>query len=222
MRMYSKVVKPIMDRLLALLFVLLFFWVYAILAILVRTKLGSPIFFKQDRVGKIDPRTGKERIFKLYKFRTMTDKRDESGNLLPDKLRLTSFGKKLRATSLDELPEIFFNILFHYDMSLVGPRPLLVEYIARYSPEQRRRSDCHPGLTGYAQVNGRNAVSWEDKFAMDVWYSKNISLALDIKIILDTFKTVVRRDDIGSANSVTMDVFRGSAPGTTSDWKAPY
>lgn len=211
-----------MDRLLALIFILLFFWLYIILALLVRIKLGSPIFFKQDRVGQFDPITGKERIFKLYKFRTMTDKKDESGNLLPDKLRLTAFGKKLRATSLDELPEIFFNILFHYDMSLVGPRPLLVEYIARYSPKQRRRSDCRPGLTGYAQVNGRNAVSWEDKFAMDVWYSKNISSVLDFKIMLDTVKTVVKHDDIGSANSVTMDAFRGSAPDAVSHWKAPY
>ncbi|WP_125607407.1 sugar transferase [Lapidilactobacillus bayanensis] len=219
--MYIKVIKPIIDRLLALIFVLLFSWLYVLIAILVRLKIGSPVFFKQDRVGQIDPKTGQERIFTLYKFRTMNDKRDQNGELLDDEQRLTSFGRKLRATSLDELPEIFFNVLRHYDMSLVGPRPLLVEYIARYSPEQRRRSDCRPGLTGFAQVNGRNTISWEDKFAMDVWYSQNISLMLDLKIMLGTVKTVVKRDDVSSDTSVTMDVFEGSPPGAKSNWEAP-
>ena len=180
----------------------IFWWLYIILAILVRVKLGSPVLFKQQRPGK------NERIFNMYKFRTMTDARDENGNLLPDEVRLTKFGKALRATSLDELPEIF-NIL-KGDMSLIGPRPLLVQYLPRYNEEQHHRHDVRPGLTGYAQAHGRNAVSWEEKFDMDVWYVNHVSMKTDIKVVLDTVKTVVKREGISSDTSVTMEEFMGS------------
>ena len=173
-----------------------------ILAILVRVKLGSPVLFKQQRPGK------NEKIFNMYKFRTMTDTRDENGELLPDEVRLTRFGKALRATSLDELPEIF-NIL-KGDMSLIGPRPLLVQYLPRYNEEQHHRHDVRPGLTGYAQAHGRNAVSWEEKFDMDVWYVNHVSMKTDIKVVLDTVKTVVKREGISSDTSVTMEEFMGS------------
>ncbi len=173
-----------------------------LLAILVRIKLGSPILFKQKRPGK------NERIFTLYKFRTMTDARDEDGNLLSDEIRLTRFGKILRASSLDELPELF-NII-KGDMSIVGPRPLLVEYLPRYNEEQRRRHSTRPGLTGLAQVNGRNAISWEEKFAYDVQYTDHITLIGDIKIILKTIRKVLRKQGINSETAATMEVFQGS------------
>ena len=170
---------------------------------MVRVKLGSPVLFTQERPGK------DEKIFKLYKFRSMTDERDEQGNLLPDEVRLTKFGKMLRSTSLDELPEVF-NIL-KGDMSIIGPRPLLVKYLPLYNEEQRRRHEVRPGLSGYAQVNGRNTVSWEEKFALDVEYVDNITFYGDVKIIFDTvIKAFVKRDGISSETSVTMEEFRGS------------
>ncbi len=218
--MYKNVVKPVLDRVLALIFVLLFWWVYIILAILVRLKLGSPVLFVQNRPGKLDPKTGKERIFKLYKFRSMTDKRDASGNLLPDDVRLTKFGKTLRATSLDELPEIFFNILGG-SMSWVGPRPLLVSYLERYNEIQHHRHDVKPGLTGYAQAHGRNSLSWEDRFAMDIWYTKNVTFLNDVKIIIDTIKTSIKREGISSGSSVTMEEFWGTPEGVESKWRYP-
>lgn len=213
--MYRKIVKPILGRFLALIFVLLFWWLYILLAIMVRIKLGSPVLFTQKRPGKINSKTGEEVIFKLYKFRTMTDERDEKGNFLPDEVRLTKFGKFLRSTSLDELPEILFNILFRGKggMAWVGPRPLLVEYLPRYSKEQRRRHEVMPGLTGYAQVNGRNAISWEQKFEDDVWYVDHVSFAIDLKIILKTIVFVLKRTGIASENSATMEEFMGNSGG---------
>lgn len=213
--MYKNIVKPVLDRLLALIFVLLFWWLYIILAILVRVKLGSPVLFVQERPGMIDPKTGKERLFKLYKFRTMTSEKDADGNLLPDEQRLTKFGKFLRSTSLDEIPEILWCILLggrngESPMSWVGPRPLLVEYLPRYTKEQRRRHEVAPGLTGYAQVSGRNAISWEEKFEDDVWYVDHMSFLFDLKIIIKTFAVVFKRSGISSETSATMEVFKGT------------
>ncbi len=210
MGFYGKYIKRFLDIICALLAITVFCWLYAIVAILVRCKLGSPVLFKQDRPGK------DEKIFKLYKFRTMTDERDEKGDLLPDEVRLTKFGKFLRATSLDELPEAF-NIL-KGDMSVVGPRPLLVRYLPRYSPEQRRRHEVRPGLSGWAQVNGRNAMSWESKFRHDVWYVDHISFWLDVKIIFMTvMKAFIKQEGISSDTSATMEEFMGSeAKETTS------
>ena len=207
---YEFVIKPVLDRLLAFVFVLLFFWLYIILAILVRVKLGAPVIFTQERPGKINPKTGKEKIFKLYKFRSMGDEVDADGNLLPDEVRLTSFGKKLRSTSLDELPEILLNILIFHNMSWIGPRPLLVRYLPRYTEEQRHRHDVLPGLTGYAQAHGRNAVSWEEKFKMDVEYVNHITFIGDVKILIDTVMAVIRKDGVSSATSVTMEEFMGT------------
>lgn len=175
---------------------------------------GNP-FFVQPRPGKIDPQTGKEKIFKLVKFRTMSNLKDKDGNLLPDADRLNNYGKFLRKTSLDELGELL-NI-FCGDMAIVGPRPLLVKYLPLYSEEQRHRHDVRPGLTGYAQAHGRNAVTWEDKFAMDVWYAKNISLTGDIGIIFATVKTVLKKDGISSETSVTMEEFTGTPEGVESE-----
>lgn len=205
---YALFFKRLIDIVTSLMVLILFCWLYAILAILVRIKLGSPVLFKQDRPGKIDPKTGKERIFRLYKFRTMTDERNENGELLPDSDRLTSFGSWLRRTSMDEMPELF-NIL-KGDMSLVGPRPLLVKYLPRYSEEQRHRHDVKPGLTGYAQAHGRNSVSWDEKFEMDVWYTRNVTFLNDAKIVIDTIKTVVSREGISGGGEVTMSEFFGS------------
>lgn len=208
--MYKNYIKPAIDVILAFVFVVLFWWLYIILAILVRIKLGTPVLFTQERPGKINSKTGKEKIFKLYKFRTMTDARDENGELLDDAARLTGFGKLLRKTSMDELPEILFNILLHRDMSWVGPRPLLVEYLPRYNKEQRRRHEVMPGLTGYAQVSGRNAISWEEKFEDDVWYVTHISFFQDVKIIFKTVMVVFKREGISSDTSATMEKFMGS------------
>lgn len=169
---------------------------------LVRVKLGKPVIFSQQRPGK------NERVFKLYKFRTMTDARDENGSLLPDERRLTLFGKKLRGTSLDELPELW-NIL-KGDMSIVGPRPLLVKYLPRYNERQRRRHEVRPGLTGLAQVNGRNAISWEEKFEYDVEYVDHVTFWGDVKILLKTVAAVFKRDGISSETSATMEEFMGS------------
>ena len=216
---YALFFKRLIDIVASLMVLILFCWLYVILAILVRIKLGSPILFKQERPGKIDPRTGKETIFCLYKFRTMTDARDENGEWLPDSERLTPFGSWLRRTSMDETPELF-NIL-KGDMSLIGPRPLLVRYLDRYNEEQHHRHDVRPGLTGYAQAHGRNTVSWEDKFAMDVWYTKNVTFANDVKIILDTVKTVLKHEGISSETSATMEEFMGTPEGVKAVWKAP-
>lgn len=199
---YEKYFKRPIDFVCGLVAVIVFCWLYVIVAVLVRVKLGSPVLFAQDRPGK------DEKIFKLYKFRTMTDERDENGELLPDEVRMTKFGKLLRSTSLDELPEAF-NII-KGDMSVVGPRPLLVRYLPRYNEFQRRRHKVRPGLTGYAQVHGRNAISWEEKFRMDVEYADHITFIGDIKVIIDTvWKAVVRHDGISSETSVTMEEFTG-------------
>ena len=192
---YAKHVKRVLDIFCSLLGMILFCWLYAIIAILVKIKLGSPVIHKANRPGKIDPKTGKEQIFQLYKFRSMTNETDENGKLLPDTKRLTKFGRILRATSLDELPELF-NI-FKGDMSFVGPRPLGLLYIPYYTDEERRRHNIRPGLTGLAQVRGRNNLSWEQKFSYDVEYVDNISFILDIKILFETLVKVFKREGIG-------------------------
>ena len=173
---------------------------------------GNP-FFTQERPGK------DEKIFKLIKFRSMDNRKDRNGELLSDEVRLNKYGLFLRASSLDELPELI-NIL-KGDMSIIGPRPLLVRYIPRYNEEQHHRHDVRPGLTGYAQAHGRNAVSWEDKFAMDVWYTKHITFLGDVQIIWDTVMTVLKRDGISSETSVTMEEFMGTPVGVVSTWRAP-
>ena len=206
--LYANVFKRIIDVIVSLLFIICFFWLYIIIAVLVKIKIGSPIIFKQKRPGKIDAKTSKEKIFLLYKFRTMTNEKDKNGNLLSDEKRLTSFGKWLRSTSLDEIPE-FFNIL-KGDMSLIGPRPLLVQYLDRYNEEQRHRHDVRPGLTGLAQVNGRNLVSWEERFKLDVEYVNSVSLVTDFKIIINTIIIVFKKEGINSAESITMDEFVGT------------
>lgn len=200
---YERFLKRPIDILCALAAIIVFSWLYMIVAVLVRVKLGSPVLFTQDRPGK------DEKIFKLYKFRTMTDARDENGKLLPDDVRLTKFGKFLRSTSLDELPEAF-NIL-KGDMSVIGPRPLLVKYLPLYNEEQRKRHDVRPGLSGLAQVNGRNTVNWEQKFAYDVEYVNKITFLGDVKIIFDTVRVALKREGISSDTSVTMEEFKGSS-----------
>ena len=205
---YALFFKRLIDILASLIVLILFCWLYVIIAILVRIKLGSPVVFKQNRPGKIDPKTGKEKIFCMYKFRTMTNESDENGELLPDSERLTPFGIWLRRTSMDEIPE-FFNIL-KGDMSLIGPRPLLVKYLDRYSEEQRHRHDVRPGLTGYAQAHGRNAVTWEDKFKMDIWYVEHLSFVTDVKIFFDTIGIVFKQEGISGGGEVTMSEFMGS------------
>ena len=186
--MYKKYIKRILDFSLSLIALIVLSPVFLILAILVRIKLGKPIIFKQQRPGK------NEKIFMLYKFRTMTDAKDEQGNLLPDSERLTKFGKFLRSTSLDELPELV-NIL-KGDMSIVGPRPLLVEYLPLYNAQQKHRHDTRPGLTGLAQISGRNAITWEEKFKIDVKYVEKITFLGDMKIILSTVVKVFKREGI--------------------------
>lgn len=200
--MYKKCLKRVMDFILSLMAIIVLSPILLIVAVLVRTKLGRPVLFKQERPGK------DEKIFKLYKFRTMTDEIDENGTLLPDEVRLTKFGKMLRSTSLDELPELF-NIL-KGDMSIVGPRPLLVRYLSRYNAEQKRRHEVRPGLSGLAQVNGRNAISWEDKFKYDVEYVDHVTFWGDWKIIFQTVWNVLKRDGISSETSATMEEFMGS------------
>ncbi len=194
--------KRIIDFSLALVALIILFPVMLILMLLVCLKLGSPPFFSQIRPG-LNART-----FKIFKFRTMTDVRDANGNLLPDSERLTSFGFFLRATSLDELPGLW-NVL-NGNMSLVGPRPLLIQYLDLYTPEQARRHHVRPGITGWAQVNGRNAISWEEKFKLDVWYVDNQSLWLDLKILLLTIKKVLVRDGISADGHVTIEPFKDS------------
>lgn len=200
--MYAKYIKRILDFILSLIALIVLSPVLLVVAILVRIKLGSPIIFKQQRPGK------DEKIFTLYKFRTMTDKKDEKGNLLPDSERLTKFGKVLRSTSLDELPELV-NIL-KGDMSIVGPRPLLVEYLPLYSEEQKHRHDVRPGLTGLAQVSGRNSLSWEEKFNDDLQYIKHITFFEDMKIIFMTVAKVFKREGIAQEGNATMEKFTGN------------
>lgn len=199
---YERFVKRPLDCFLSTGALIVFSPILTVTALLVRKKLGSPVLFTQERPGR------NEKIFKLYKFRTMTDERDENGELLPDEARLTGFGKTLRATSLDELPELI-NIV-KGDMAVVGPRPLLVRYIDRYNEHQKHRHDVRPGFTGLAQVHGRNAISWEDKFDWDVKYVNQVTFKDDVKVILDTVKTVVNRDGINSETSATMEEFMGS------------
>lgn len=199
--MYRKYIKRLLDIVVSLCGIIVLSPVYLILGILVRVKLGTPVIFKQDRPGK------DEKIFRLYKFRSMTDEKDENGNLLPDEVRLTPFGKKLRSTSLDELPELF-NIL-KGEMSLIGPRPLLVRYLPRYNEFQRHRHDVRPGLTGLAQINGRNAITWEKKFEYDVEYVNKLSFALDARIFIGTVWAVLKREGISGENNATMEEFMG-------------
>lgn len=196
--MYQKFFKRFFDVVLSGCALVVLSPVLLVTAILVRTKLGSPVVFCQERPGK------DEKIFKMYKFRSMTDERDENGNLLPDDVRLTAFGKKLRATSLDELPELW-NI-FKGDMSIVGPRPLLVKYLPYYTEEERLRHSVRPGLTGLAQVNGRNFLSWNERFMMDVHYAKELSLTMDLKILVATTKKVLHREDIAITPNVLEDL----------------
>lgn len=199
---YAKCIKRLLDIILSLIAIIVLSPLLLILCLLVKIKLGSPVIFTQERPGK------DEKIFRLYKFRSMTDDRDEDGNLLPDDERLTSFGKKLRSTSLDELPELF-NIL-KGDMSIVGPRPLLVEYLDLYNDEQKHRHDVRPGLTGLAQTNGRNEISWESRFLLDIEYVNALSFLMDMNILLDTIKVVFKREGISSETSVTMEDFTGN------------
>lgn len=203
---YEKHIKRLLDIFCSGAAIIVFVWLYVIIAIMVRVKLGKPVLFKQPRPGQIDSKTGKERIFNMYKFRTMTDERDENGKLLPDEVRLTKFGRMLRATSLDELPEAF-NIL-KGDMSVVGPRPQLVRDMVFMSDDQRLRHTAKPGLSGLAQVNGRNAVSWEEKIKWDLKYIENVSFVGDMRIIWQTFKKVFVRSNITESNEeidVTLD-----------------
>ncbi len=200
--MYRKYIKRLLDIVISLTALAILSPIMLIVAILVRCKLGSPVIFHQQRPGY------QEKVFKLCKFRTMTDERDENGELLPDAVRLTKFGKMLRATSLDELPELW-NIL-KGDMSLIGPRPLLVKYLPLYNEFQKHRHDVKPGLTGWAQVNGRNAISWEERFEMDVYYVNNQSFLLDLKILFKTVAVVFKHNDINSSTDATMEAFTGT------------
>lgn len=199
---YEKYIKRSLDFICALIAILFLSPVMLIVAILVRIKLGSPIIFTQERPGR------NEKIFKMYKFRSMSDARDKNGNLLPDEKRLGNFGKSLRATSLDELPELF-NIL-KGEMSIVGPRPLLVEYLPKYNKKQHKRHNIRPGLTGYAQVHGRNTSTWQERLEKDVWYVEHISFLEDIKIILLTLKVVIGRQGISSETCATKEKFQGN------------
>ena len=200
---YERFFKRPIDFLCALAAILVFWWLYLIVAIVVKIKLGSPVLFIQERPGK------DEKIFKLYKFRTMTDAKDDNGDLLPDDVRLTKFGRFLRSTSLDELPEAF-NIL-KGDMSVIGPRPLAVQYLPYYTKKEKHRHDIRPGLSGLAQINGRNDLKWEERFFYDLQYAKKISFLGDLKIVLLTIKKVLKREDVvirGYGKAVDFDVYR--------------
>lgn len=199
---YEKYIKRVLDILCSLAAIILFCWLFAIVALLVRIKLGSPVIFKQPRPGK------DEKVFMLHKFRSMTDETDDKGELLPDEMRLTRFGRFLRSTSLDELPELW-DILIG-NMSIIGPRPLLVKYLPLYNDEQRRRHEVRPGLTGWAQVHGRNLTSWEERFAYDTDYVDHLSFALDVKIIFMTVHCVFAREGISAEGSATMEAFTGT------------
>ncbi len=211
--MYASYIKRLMDFILSLCTLVVLSPLMILLIILGMAFMGGNPFFIQERPGK------SEKIFKLIKFRSMDNRKDENGELLPDEVRLNKYGRILRSTSLDELPELI-NII-KGDMAIVGPRPLLVEYLSLYNEEQRHRHDVRPGLTGYAQAHGRNAISWEDKFAMDVWYTQNITFLGDVRILWKTVKTVLKRDGINSETSATMEDFMGTPVGTVSLWRAP-
>lgn len=212
--MYKKYFKRVIDFTLSLLGLIILSPILLILIVLGTVFMRGNPFFTQERPGK------NEKIFKLIKFRTMDNRKDKEGNLLPDEIRLNKYGRFLRASSLDELPELI-NIL-KGDMSIIGPRPLLVAYLPRYNEFQHHRHDVRPGLTGYAQAHGRNAVSWEDKFAMDVWYTQHITFIEDVRIIFETINTVLKREGISSESSATMEVFMGTPEGVTPKWEAPY
>ena len=201
--MYRRFGKRLLDLTLAASALFMLAPVIVVVAVLVRTRLGSPVLFSQVRPGK------NGRPFRMVKFRTMTDARDAAGQLLPDDVRLTRFGRFLRSTSLDELPELWNVLLGH--MSLVGPRPLLMQYLPLYSDEQSRRHDVLPGLTGWAQVNGRNRTTWDERFAQDVWYVDNVSLSVDLKVLVLTVLKVVRRDGVSAEGHATMPAFQGNA-----------
>ena len=201
--MYRKFFKRFLDIICSLGFIICFWWLYILVAVLVKKKLGSPVIFKQERPGL----NGK--IFTMYKFRSMTDAKDKNGNLLSDAERLPRFGQILRSTSLDEIPE-FLNVL-KGEMSLIGPRPLLVEYLERYNDEQKRRHNVRPGITGWAQVNGRNAISWEQKFKYDVEYVDNVNFLLDVKIVFLTIKKIFIKEGISQEGNATMEKFTGES-----------
>ena len=206
--MYARFFKRFLDVVLSLVAITVLFPILVILTVVGAIAMKGNPFFTQNRPGKKDKKTGQEKIFKLIKFRTMSNAKDKDGNPLPDEFRLNKYGKLLRATSLDELPELL-NILIG-DMSIVGPRPLLVRYLDRYSKEQRRRHEVRPGFTGLAQINGRNAISWEEKFRYDVEYVDNITFWGDVKIVFGTVGTVLKREGISSQTSATMEEFMGS------------
>jgi len=211
--MYAKYFKRMIDFCLSLIGLIVLSPLLLLLMLLGAVFMGGNPFFTQERPGK------DEKIFKLIKFRTMDNRRDKDGDLLPDEVRLNKYGRFLRSTSLDELPELI-NIL-KGDMAIVGPRPLLVRYLERYNEEQHHRHDVRPGLTGYAQAHGRNAISWEDKFAMDVWYTKHITFLGDIKILIDTVMVVFKRSGVSSETSATMEEFMGTQEGVVNNWRAP-
>lgn len=212
--LYEKYFKRLIDLFCGYSALIVFWWLYLLLTVLGAIFMRGNPFFTQDRPGK----NGK--VFKLIKFRTMDNRKDKKGKLLPDELRLNKYGRFLRKTSLDEIPEVF-NII-RGDMSVIGPRPLLVKYLKLYNEEQRHRHDVRPGLTGYAQAHGRNDLSWEDKFAMDVWYTRHISFICDLRILWDTILSVIKRDGIGSEGSVTTEEFKGTPPGVKATWRAPH
>lgn len=212
--MYAKYIKRILDFTLSIFALIVLSPILVVLIILGTIFMRGNPFFTQERPGK------DEKIFKLIKIRTMDNRKDVDGNLLPDEVRLNKYGRFLRSTSLDELPELI-NII-KGDMAIVGPRPLLVRYLERYNEEQHHRHDVRPGLTGYAQTHGRNSVSWENKFAMDVWYTRNITFIGDIRILCATVKTVLRHEGISSETSATMEEFMGTAEGIVASWRAPY
>ena len=212
--MYARCFKRIIDFSLSLIALIVLSPLLLVLIVLGTVFMRGNPFFTQERPGK------DEKIFKLIKFRTMDNRRDKDGNLLPDEVRLNKYGRFLRASSLDELPELA-NII-KGDMSIIGPRPLLIEYLPKYNEFQHHRHDVRPGLTGYAQAHGRNTVSWEDKFAMDVWYTTHITFIGDLKIIWDTIMTVIKRDGISSETSVTMEPFMGTPEGVEANWRVPH
>ena len=211
--MYAKYFKRMIDFCLSLIGLIVLSPLLLLLMLLGAVFMGGNPFFTQERPGK------DEKIFKLIKFRTMDNRRDKDGDLLPDEVRLNKYGRFLRSTSLDELPELI--IILKGDMAIVGPRPLLVRYLERYNEEQHHRHDVRPGLTGYAQAHGRNAISWEDKFAMDVWYTKHITFLGDIKILIDTVMVVFKRSGVSSETSATMEEFMGTPEGVVNNWRAP-
>lgn len=211
--MYKKYIKRLLDFVLSLMALIVLSPLLILLTVIGSIAMKGNPFFTQDRPGL------NEKIFKLIKFRTMDNRRDKYGNFLPDEVRLNKYGQFLRASSLDELPELI-NI-FKGDMAIVGPRPLLVRYLDRYNEEQHHRHDVRPGLTGYAQVHGRNAVSWEDRFTMDVWYIRHVTLKTDVKILVDTVITVFRHEGISSNTSVTMEEFQGTSSRVNAKWEAP-